>query len=161
MIPLSPFEHVVVGNVLVGVHRHGPSEPSIRAQLGALQTLAKERVSGVGYLLILQNGAMTPNAEARQEVTTVLDGLGGVLRVLAVVMEGGGFWASAVRSTLAVLLVARSRPYQVKIFAGHDEAIAWIARELQGVEGSATAATLSAAVARLRGEPTKEAPHHP
>jgi hypothetical protein len=151
MLELAPFDHEIAVNVLVGVHRYGPSEPSIQAQVSALQALARKRPSGIGYLLILQKGAMTPNAEARQQVMAAFGDLSGVLRAVAVVMDGGGFWASAVRSTVAVLLIAQARPYEVKIFAKEDEAIPWLARSLQDVAGSVSAPRLTDVVHRLRG----------
>ncbi|HVY47353.1 MAG TPA: hypothetical protein VHB21_15800, partial [Minicystis sp.] len=65
--------------------------------------------------------------ELRQRVMRTFGDLGPKLRGVAIVMGGSGFWASAARSTIAVLLISIARGYQAKIFATTDEAASWLA----------------------------------
>jgi len=143
-------EVLVCKNVVVAIHRHGPAAPAVEGQIAALQKLAATGARGIGFLLILEQGAKTPDTETRRSVDKAFKDLGERLKACAIVMLGEGFWASAVRSTLAILLVSSARGYETKIFATPPDATLWLAGQLRGVENSASLEDLSRAAKALR-----------
>jgi hypothetical protein len=138
----AAHEVVVCQNVVVAIHRHGPAEPALNAQLAGLQRVTQAHPDGVGFLLILVDGAKTPAPEGRKRVTDTFAALGSKLRGVAIVMGGTGFWASAVRSTVAVLLISLARGYQAKIFATPSEAAEWLGGQMRNCKGAATVSEL-------------------
>jgi hypothetical protein len=147
----APYEVAVARNVVVAIHRQGPAEPALEAQLAGLQRAAQASADGVGFLLILVDGAKTPDADGRKRVTNAFSSLGPKLRGVAIVMAGTGFWSSAVRSTVAVLLISIARGYEAKIFATTDEAADWLAGQVRDCKLAATATELRRTAADLAG----------
>lgn len=143
-------EVLVCKNVVVAIHREGPAGPAVDGQIAALQKLADANAQGIGFLLILEQGAKTPDTETRRRVDKAFRDIGDRLKACAIVMIGDGFWASAVRSTLAILLVSAARKYETKIFALPPEAITWLAGQIRGLKNAPSSEDLARAVSSLR-----------
>jgi hypothetical protein len=134
----APHDVIVTRNVVCAIHRHGPAEPALEAQLTGLQRASQTNPDGVGFLLILVDGAKTPDGDGRKRVMNAFAALGPRLRGVAIVMSGTGFWSSAVRSTVAVLLISIARGYEAKIFATTNEAADWLGSQVRDCKGAAT-----------------------
>ncbi len=148
--PAAAAHDVVVSrNVVVAIHRHGPAEPALEAQLAGLNRASQSNADGVGFLLILVDGAKTPDADGRKRVTNAFAALGPRLRGVAIVMAGAGFWSSAVRSTVAVLLISIARGYEAKIFATTNEAADWLAGQVRDCRSPASASELRSVASDL------------
>jgi hypothetical protein len=138
----AAYDVVTCQNVVVSIHRHGAAEPALEAQLGALSRVVGATADGVGFLLILVDGAKTPEPSGRRRVTDTFAAMGSKLRGVAIVMGGSGFWSSAVRSTVAVLLISIARGYSAKIFGSTNDAADWLAGQVRDCKAPATASEL-------------------
>ena len=83
---------------------------------------------GVGLITIVEPGAPLPPTEARQALGQLLGEASGSIRYSAVVYEGGGFRASAVRGVVSSLILLARPPFPHRVFATTTEACAWFQR---------------------------------
>jgi hypothetical protein len=82
--------------------------------------------SGVYLMTVVEEGALMPNSEAREAVAVFLRSAAGKLRMSAVVHEGAGFRAAAVRSVVTGLSMLVRLPYPHEIFATVEQAAKWL-----------------------------------
>ncbi|HWL87333.1 MAG TPA: hypothetical protein VNO21_16125 [Polyangiaceae bacterium] len=103
---------------------------------------------GVGLVTIVEPGAPLPPTEARQALGQLLAEAAGSIRYSAVVYEGGGFRASAVRGVVSSLILLARPPFPHRVFATTTEACAWFQRSFgpEDVHGK----ELETAIADLR-----------
>jgi len=88
--------------------------------------LYQRHSSGLYLMTIVEEGALMPNAEARETVAVFLRSVAGKLRMSAVVHEGSGFRAAAVRSVVTGLSMLVRLPYPHEIFATVEQAAKWL-----------------------------------
>jgi hypothetical protein len=82
---------------------------------------------GLYLLTIVEPTASLPPPEAREALAVFLRGGGGRTRLSAVVHEGNGFRAAAVRSVVTGLAMLVRLPYPHEIFATVEQAAKWLA----------------------------------
>jgi hypothetical protein len=82
--------------------------------------------SGVYLLTIIEKGAPMPSTEQREEVAVFLRSGSGRTRMSAVVIEGTGFRAAAVRSVVTGLAMLVRLPYPHEIFGTLEQAAKWL-----------------------------------
>jgi hypothetical protein len=79
------------------------------------------------YLMtVIEEGASLPPSEAREAVAIFLRSCAGRMRMSAVVHEGSGFRAAAVRSVVTGLSMLVRLPYPHEIFATVEQAAKWL-----------------------------------
>jgi len=103
---------------------------------------------GVGLITIVEPGARLPATDARQGLGQLLADAAGSIRFSAVVFEGGGFRASAVRGVVASLTLLARPPFPHRVFATATEACAWFQRGFGSDQVSAK--ELETAISDLR-----------
>jgi hypothetical protein len=103
---------------------------------------------GVLLLTIVEQGAPMPEASARNEIGKLLRSGAGRTKKSAVVYEGDGFRAAAVRSVVTGLAVFSKPPYPHKIFGKVSEAAGFLADPSKGVTGNQLATIVSEVRAR-------------
>ncbi len=100
---------------------------------------------GIAFLTVVEAQAEMPEPAARDELADMFRRLGSSVICSALVFEGQGFRAAAVRGiTTSVNLLAR-QPFPHKVFANVDEAASWMGKHSSGrvsigqsMEGAAT-----------------------
>lgn len=80
-------------------------------------------------IVVIAANAEMPNEEARAELSAFSKEAGSVTRRAAIVFEGAGFRASAVRSIMVGLTFAANITMKYKIFATVSEGARWLAEE--------------------------------
>ncbi|HEY6877594.1 MAG TPA: hypothetical protein VI299_06220 [Polyangiales bacterium] len=82
--------------------------------------------SGVYLLTIVEKDAPMPPVEQREAVAVFLRSGAGRTRMSAVVIEGTGFRAAAVRSVVTGLAMLVRLPYPHEIFSSLEQAAKWL-----------------------------------
>jgi hypothetical protein len=133
-------------NVLVVVHRTGSATPLVEEMPGHFERICKANPQ-VGLLLVVKEGCKPPEGPAREKTNELFRLYGRQLRS-AVVMEGSGFWAAAIRS--ALMLISMSASHPMKIHSTVEEGVNWLCREMARQNaGHVNAAALLGEVDRL------------
>jgi hypothetical protein len=95
-----------------------------------VETVFKEQLaryeSGLYLMTVIEEGASLPPSEAREAVAIFLRSCAGKIRMSAVVHEGSGFRAAAVRSVVTGLSMLVRLPYPHEIFATVEQAAKWL-----------------------------------
>jgi hypothetical protein len=113
-----------------------------------IEALAAQRPEGIGLITVVEDKADLPAPEVRAAITAMLHSLGGKVLRSAVVYEGSGFHAAAVRGVVTGLTMLRRLPYPHRVIAAVEAAVPWI---LEGLpEQPADAPQVLAAVRDLR-----------
>jgi|KBSMisStandDraft_5_1062788.scaffolds.fasta_scaffold557882_2 hypothetical protein len=94
---------------------------------------------GIGLLTIVESGAPLPASSARNEIADFLASGSKFIKCSAVVFEGSGFRAAAVRSVVTGLTLMAKQAYPHKVCSLED-AIAMFARILPEATGRALSA---------------------
>jgi hypothetical protein len=115
-----------VENILIVLHRSGPAAPLVAEMPEHFEKIFRTQ-SQVGLLLVVKDGCKPPEGPARDKTNELLRLYSQQLRS-AVVMEGSGFWAAAIRSALTLISMSASHP--MKIFTTPEEGTNWLCREM-------------------------------
>ncbi|HZS40192.1 MAG TPA: hypothetical protein VFF06_25350 [Polyangia bacterium] len=122
-----------------------------RLSRDGLKALAARQPSGIALLNIVEPSAPAPPSEVRGALARILTEFGHELKCSAVVHEGSGFRAAAVRGVVTGLTLLARQPFPHKVFATVDEASAWMTDTLHKSFGwTVTAVDLIDAVNDLR-----------
>ena len=112
-----------------------------------LLEFTRARPAGVGLLTIVEANAPVPAADVRKALAAVLADFSRSIKASAVIFEGQGFSAAAVRSVVTGLTLIARQSYPHKVFGSLAEASAWMLPQLPR---PVTAGELATAVASLR-----------
>ena len=137
-------------DLFVLIWRHETTLEGIKAGRDALASMGQSHPDGCAMLTIVEPGAPMPPAEARDALSEVLRDAGDIIKVSAVVFEGAGFRAAAVRSVVTGISLVAKQPYPHKVFATVDAAASWLSPSLP--EGPTPPQTLVDSVVTLREE---------
>lgn len=111
---------------------------------------------GHSNVTIILNGCPPPTEEARVAFNYVFDGRISDLRCMAMVLEGEGFWASALRSMVTGVRNVTANTFTVKLFSELGQASEWLpAEHLAGTGVALTSAELLSALTEARDELAK------
>lgn len=97
---------------------------------GHLVDFTRTHPAGVGLLTVVEANAPVPGADVRKALAAVLADFSRSIKVSAVVFEGQGFSAAAVRSVVTGLTLIARQAYPHKVFASLAEAGAWMIPQL-------------------------------
>lgn len=140
-------------NLSIVVWVGGADGASVQRVRGISQLLIGKFPDGHSNVSIVLNGVPPPTDEARAAFNHIFDGRVSDLRCMAVVLEGEGFWASALRSTVTGLRNAATTAFTVKLFSELGPVSDWLPAEHLARTGVALdAAELRAALTEMRQE---------
>ena len=109
----------------------------------------------VGILIVVAPDAPMPDAAAREGIAKLFTDLGDELAGSALVYEGEGFRAAAVRGVVTGIALLVRRPFPHRIFESASSGAAWLVGELAKAGITTTADELVRGVERVRNaEPT-------
>lgn len=144
-------------NVSLAVWAGRADGPAVLRVRSLSQHLIAKYPDGHSNITFVLNGVAPPTEEARQAFSHIFDGRVSDLRSMAVVLEGEGFWASTLRSTVTWLRQAATTQFAVKLFNTIDEVAEWLPSEHLTRTGVAvTSADLRNAMAIMRHEYTRD-----
>ncbi|HVW25426.1 MAG TPA: hypothetical protein VHC69_08645 [Polyangiaceae bacterium] len=81
---------------------------------------------GVSVVHVISKGPALPDAPTRERLKTLLEGNTKTLACVAIILDGRGFWASAVRSFLVGLRLVSPRTFVMQVFSTPEEVAAWL-----------------------------------
>jgi hypothetical protein len=151
--------HVYMGhykNISLVVWAGAADGATVMRARGISQHLVSSYPDGHSNVSFVLNGVAPPTEEARLAFNHIFDGRVSDLRSMAVVLEGEGFWASTLRSTVTWLRQAATTQFAVRLFNNIDEVAEWLPPEHEARTGVAvTSADLRAAMNIMRYELAK------
>jgi hypothetical protein len=100
--------------------------PLVARLRGAAEALIARHPEGIASVQIISNGAPLPDSATRAELDRMTDGFAKSLSCVATVLEGSGFWASAMHSFITSIHWVARRPFKVRIGSTLSDAAAWI-----------------------------------
>lgn len=137
------------GPVLVLVWRRESTRSAVMDAMRAVQALRALHPGGLGIIVVVEPTAAPPSGEIRRALAETLGSLGPVVKRSALVHEGTGFRAAAVRAVVTGLSAIAQQPYPHQVFDSVDLAATWV---MQGLPREATSAEeLREAIGALRG----------
>jgi hypothetical protein len=81
---------------------------------------------GVSVVHLISKGPALPEAPTRERLKTLMEANAKTLACVAIVLDGRGFWASAVRSFLVGLRLVSPRTITMQVFSTSQEVAAWL-----------------------------------
>lgn len=136
------------GPILVIVWRHETTRSAVMNVRRAALALAARRPGELGLMMIVETTAEAPSGEVRAVVAQAMGDFGHLVRRSALVHEGTGFHAAAVRAVVTGLSLVARQPYPQQVFDSVERAATWI---VQGVPREVTSAEdLREAISALR-----------
>ena len=125
------------GNVAITVWGTQGTGPLVDRHAGCLAELALRYPGGFSSLHITGRQAPLPTPEARAKLSEILEQYQHSLACVGVVLEGSGFWASAIRSFIVGLRLLGPRAVDLQVRASIAEVANWLPaphRERTGFE---------------------------
>lgn len=146
---LSSESPLVLGhwkNFFVVVYTGALTESDVRRLLPTFERFARTAPKPIGLYIVVEEQVPLPAQPVREEMAHFMKSVGPHVRASALVQEGDGFRAAAVRSVaIGINLVAR-QPYPHKVFASSLEAAQWLATSFPEIQPQ----ELTRAVASIR-----------
>lgn len=124
------FRIGVLGN-MVAVGWRGAMDDAAVAQLGQVAHDLKERAGPVrhSYIHLMTERVQLPDANTRNAIAKVLPGLTEHVGVVVVVLDGSGFWVSALRGFLTGVRVLAPRNFDIRAESSLENVLSWLPAE--------------------------------
>jgi hypothetical protein len=124
------FRIGMLGNVVV-VGWRGPMDNAAIAQLGLVAHERKERAGAVrhSYIHLMTERVQLPDANTRNEIAKLLPALTDHTGVVVVVLDGSGFWVSALRGFLTGVRVVAPRAFDIRAESALENVLSWFPAE--------------------------------
>ena len=113
-------------NVLVAIWGAAGTATTAGCFADLSSSLERANRSGFSSLHVIVQGAGLPDAATREVLGDVLTRSGKKMGCLGVVIDGDGFWASAIRSFLTGIKIIARRPYKSHYAATIGELARWV-----------------------------------
>ncbi len=134
------------GQFFVVVYTGAVCDASVRRIEAAFDAFRARARRPFGLYTVVEEQAPLPPASVRDGLARFLANAGTDVEASALVQEGSGFRAAAVRSVAVGLSLVARQPYPHKVFSTVAEASQWLVRSFAGVRPD----ELSDAVAAIR-----------
>lgn len=139
------------GNVLICYSGRTPVKSYLEGSVQAIRSYAKDYPQGLGMMVLIAEDEPPPDEDARRVILEARDGIKDCVRGSVLVVEGGGFAASAKRSVVAMFSLATSRPFPEKVAGNIQEGATKLANLLgPRLDPSLDAAAIAAAATSVR-----------
>lgn len=143
-------------DVFIALWKRPPSVEASKHLAAALETFGQSRPDGLVMLVIVNAANDLPDAATREAMARGMKRHETFTRAMALVYEGDGFRAAAVRSVFVGLQMLSRQALPTKVFAAVDEAATWLVRQRSGAP--MTSAEVISAVALVRHVAAGEVP---
>jgi hypothetical protein len=81
------------------------------------------------YVHMVPNAVALPDAEARAGLRYIMNRYEPFIACAAVLLDGSGFWASAMRNVVIGLRLLASTPFAYRVDTSLDDVLAWLPDE--------------------------------
>lgn len=111
-----------------------PPEPDLVAVQRfkrVIETLMGEKPDKGSSVHLVAEGTAVPNGEARAALIDMMQNNTDGLECLSVVLNGHGFWASALRSVIVGMRMVTTRSYALAFHGDTASAAKWLAQEVR------------------------------
>lgn len=95
----------------------------------ALKAALRGNPEGIAFVFVVRQTSLLPTPEVRARFAGILAALQGEVKMLAAIIEGTGFGASAKRSVFTMVISHMIGKITLKVFADPPGAAAWVAAE--------------------------------
>ena len=114
------------GNITLTYWEGRGTAPAVErlARLGA--EIRAQYPNGTSAIHLIREGAGMPTSEGRDGLTRLMNTNVDRLACVGVMIGGGGFWSSAIRSMITGMRALSSRAYQLKLVGSIEELVAWL-----------------------------------
>lgn len=118
------FAYYAWKNVTIGVYVGQLTVPAVHRLLDMSSEIARAYPSGRSSVVFVLDQLPGPTLEAQKEMKRIYEIEG--LKCTATILEGTGFWASAIRSMTANLHRAADTGMTVRVNTSLEEVLAWL-----------------------------------
>lgn len=148
------FTFAACEDVFIALWKTLPNLEASKHLAAAIETFGQRRPEGLVMLVIVNAANELPDAATREAMARDMKRHESFTRAMALVYEGDGFRAAAVRSVFVGLQMLSRQALPTKVFAAVDEAAAWLVRQRSGP--AMTAPEIVTAVDLVRRMPARE-----
>lgn len=118
------------GPILLMVWRRETTRPGVMKARRAILALAERHPGGLGLVMIVESTAEVPSGEVRSALSQALGDFGPLVRRSALIHEGTGFRAAAVRAIVTGISLVARQPYPHQVFDRVELAVTWVVQGL-------------------------------
>jgi hypothetical protein len=131
LLDLDPgrFRYSAWRNLTIGVWAGQATQEAAERILRLSKLMAGQHDTGHSSVVFVLDGAPAPTPEANEVFAKLYDDKVSDLSCMAIIIEGGGFWASRIRSTITSLHMSKSGSMQIRVAENLDQVIEWLPAE--------------------------------
>jgi hypothetical protein len=145
------FRYSTWRNFSIGVWANQATQEAAERVLRLSRLMATQHPTGHSSVVFVLDGAPAPTPEANEIFAKVYDDKVSDLSCIAIVIEGGGFWASGIRSTITGIRLSTPGSVMIRVVDKIDQVLDWLpAEHLQRTGVNVTPAELKAALTATR-----------
>jgi hypothetical protein len=122
-------------SIFILIWRHDTTNEGIETLRHKLEHFGRSRPQGLGLVTIVEQEAPMPTSAVREKMAGLMADISKVLKCSAVVFEGTGFRAAAVRGVVTGLMLLARQPYPHKVFASMTDGCSWLGSNLRDKQG--------------------------
>jgi hypothetical protein len=130
IISMTPAHAIAIWNeFLIQIWRTGTSLDAALKVRAAAHQLSASQTGSVATLVVVEPQAAMPDSDARAQLAGMIDDQQGRMICAALVHEGQGFRAAAVRAVMTGLMALTRQPVPHQVRATVEQACAWFGTE--------------------------------
>jgi hypothetical protein len=131
LLDLDPgrFRYSAWRNLTIGVWAGQATQEAAERILRVSRFMAGQHPTGHSSVVFVLDGAPAPTPEANEVFAKVYDDKVSDLSCMAIVIEGGGFWASRIRSTITNLRMSTPGSMMIRVADKLEQVIEWLPAE--------------------------------
>ena len=130
-------------SIAINVWRSQPNERGVKVLTDLTQESLSVCPKGISSIHCIESGAGVPTSEARRGLRDIATRYESHIACVGVILYGEGFWASAIRSAVAGILLVGPKPaFPLRMYASAQELTAWLPELHQQRTGIAVDASL-------------------
>jgi hypothetical protein len=131
LLDLDPgrFRYSAWRNLTIGVWAGQATQQAAERVLRVSRLMASQHAGGHSSVVFVLDGAPAPTPEANEVFAKMYDNKISDLSCMAIVIEGGGFWASRIRSTITSLRMSTPGAMMIRVSDKVEQVIDWLPAE--------------------------------
>jgi hypothetical protein len=153
LLDLDPgrFRYSAWRNITIGIWANQATAEAAQRILCVSKFMAKAHPEGHSSIVFVLDGTPAPSPEANEVFAKLYDHKVSDLACMAIVVEGRGFWASRIRSTITGLRMSSPGAMQMRVSDSIQDVLDWLPADHSKRTGvSVTAAELKAILVATR-----------
>ena len=161
-LELDRFRYNRYQNVSIGVWAGQAQLESVRRVQGISRHMIEAYPGGHSSIVFVLDGAPAPTPEAQAGFATMMDPNKSALACIAVIVEGQGFWASGIRSSITQARIASPGAIKLRVHDTIEEVLEWFPDEHHkrtGVKIARRELRLALETSRALAASADDAPH--